>query len=76
MIFSIINCIILYDTILCDIILYHVMLYYIILYYIITFVKGKHLSNTTCLTHVFFESGETCYRFRWSLARRINEYDK
>ena len=25
--------------------------------------RGSHLSNTTCLTHVFFKSGEQCSKF-------------
>ena len=33
-------------------------------------VAGSHLSNTTRLTHVFFESGGLCSRLRWSLTRR------
>ena len=32
--------------------------------------RGSHLSNTTCLTHVFFKCGDWCSKLRWSLTRR------
>ena len=32
--------------------------------------RGNHLSNTTCLTRVFFKSGESCGKLWWSLTRR------
>ena len=38
--------------------------------YGITFVRGQHLSNTTCLTRVFFKSGESCGNSWGSLTRR------
>ena len=28
-------------------------------------IRGSHLSNTTCLTHVFFKSGESYSKFNW-----------
>ena len=33
-------------------------------------IRGNHLSNTTCLTHVFFKSGEYNSKVWWSFTRR------
>ena len=32
--------------------------------------SGSHLSNATCLTQVFFKSGEECSKLRWFSTRQ------
>ena len=38
--------------------------WYGVLHCIVAYLRGNHLSNTTCLTHVFFKGGEECSRFK------------
>ena len=43
---------------------------------ILSYDRGNHLSSTTCLTHVFFRSGEECSKCLVFLDTTKNTYKK